>query len=355
MPAYADACNNRFSWRLRFAVCEYAHGLCPFLTKKAINEELLGFYELLMRDAEAEVRSEAVANVPKVAAYCDAEKVVDVILPIMREQMSTDASQHVKGSLAQAICELSESISQRQSIEHIFPAVIAILTKESVTEVRISLLENLSKLAKAIGEDATIEMIIPEIEKLSQDQTWRVRLATISFIPKLLDFVTKQKFIEKVQPILLKYMEDSVHEIRLTSVNCLLDLARGDYFDLAWLEGVFSERLQTFSKHAKFAIRLHTLFMVNDICQAVSDKFLNDVIYQANMKLLQKDPVPNVRFNYAKTAELIYGRLSNSNKMDLVDSLRTMANGDSDFDVKFYAARALHTLCGEQVAGLFNS
>lgn len=167
MPAYQDACDNRFSWRLRFAVCEYAHGLCPYISKKAINDELLGCYELLMRDSEAEVRSEAVANVPKVSAHCDSDKVVEVVLPIMREQMSTDASQHVKGSLAQAICELSETITQRQSIDHIFPAVVAILTKESVTEVRISLLENLSKLAKAIGEDATIEMIIPEIEKLS--------------------------------------------------------------------------------------------------------------------------------------------------------------------------------------------
>ena len=87
--------------------------------------------------------------------------------------------------------------------------------------------------------------------------------------------------------------------------------------------------------------------MINDTYQAVSDKFLNDVIYQANMKLLQVDPVPNVRFNYAKTAELIYGRLSNSNKMDLTDSLRTMANSDADFDVKFYAARALHSTAGE--------
>ena len=268
--------------------------------------------------------------------------------------MSSDASQHVKGSLAQSICELSESIPQKLSIEHIFPAVVTILTKESVTEVRISLLENLSKLAKSIGEDATIDMIIPEIEKLSQDPTWRVRLATISFIPKLLEFVTKRKFSEKVLPILIKYTEDAVHEIRLTSVNCMLDLARSDHFDLAWLEDLFTERLQTFSTNSKFAIRLHTLFMINNIYQAVSDKFLNEKVYQANLKKLVNDPVPNVRFNYAKTVEMLYGRLSNSNKMDMLDSLRKLAQSDADFDVKFYAARALHTTAGEQVEGLFN-
>ena len=43
------------------------------------------------------------------------------------------------------------------------------------------------------------------------------------------------------------------------------------------------------------------------------------------MKTLGRDPVPNIRFNYAKTAELIYKRLSNSNKLDCADSLKQMA------------------------------
>lgn len=307
-----------------------------------------------MRDAEAEVRSEAVTKVSSVAQHCDSELVVENILPIMKEQIANDASQHVKGALAQALCELSEALKRSENIDHIFPAVVSILTKESVTEVRISLLENLSKLATSVGEDATIELIIPEIEKLSQDPTWRVRLATISFIPKLLDFVSKMKFTQKVLPILLKYMEDTVHQIRVQAVNCLLELARGDHFDLAWLENLFAEKLSDSSSHAKFAIRIHTLFTVNDIYQAISDRFLNEKIYAASMKSLSSDPVPNIRFNYAKTVEMIYSRLSNSNKMHVADSLRQMAKSDTDFDVKYFAAKALHATSGEQVAGLFN-
>lgn len=59
------------------------------------------------------------------------------------------------------------------------------------------------------------------------------------------------------------------------------------------------------------------------------------------MKPLSNDPVPNIRFNFAKTVHQIYPRLSNSNKMDSSEKLKKMAESDTDFDVKFYASKAL--------------
>ena len=59
------------------------------------------------------------------------------------------------------------------------------------------------------------------------------------------------------------------------------------------------------------------------------------------MKKLAQDPVPNIRFNYAKTCQLIYPKLTNSNKMDCSDTLTKMTENDTDFDVKFYAAKTL--------------
>ena len=67
------------------------------------------------------------------------------------------------------------------------------------------------------------------------------------------------------------------------------------------------------------------------------------------MKLLARDPVPNIRFNYAKTAVQVYKLLSNSNKMHCSDTLKTMATSDADFDVMFFAAKALEQTSGEQV------
>ena len=40
------------------------------------------------------------------------------------------------------------------------------------------------------------------------------------------------------------------------------------------------------------------------------------------MKKLGEDPVPNIRFNYAKTVPKIYAKLTNSNKMNCADTLK---------------------------------
>ena len=55
-----------------------------------MDEDIVGFYELLLRDGEPEVRSEAVANVPKVAKFCTAPALIEKILPIIKEQMAND-------------------------------------------------------------------------------------------------------------------------------------------------------------------------------------------------------------------------------------------------------------------------
>lgn len=44
--------------------------LCPYVSGKAIDDDIIVFYELLLRDAEPEVRSEAIAKLPMVARSC---------------------------------------------------------------------------------------------------------------------------------------------------------------------------------------------------------------------------------------------------------------------------------------------
>lgn len=70
LPAFKDACENRYSWRLRFAVAENAAFLCDYLNQTAIDEEIIWYYELLLRDGEPEVRSEAISKLPNVAKNC---------------------------------------------------------------------------------------------------------------------------------------------------------------------------------------------------------------------------------------------------------------------------------------------
>ena len=67
-------------------------------------------------------------------------------------------------------------------------------------------------------------------------------------------------------------------------------------------------------------------------------------MYKAYMKKLADDPVPNIRFNYAKTVAKIYSKLTNSNKMDSSGALKKLSESDTDFDVKFYASKSLNEI-----------
>lgn len=67
------------------------------------------------------------------------------------------------------------------------------------------------------------------------------------------------------------------------------------------MEDVIVEKFTTFVSHAKFTMRIHTLFSINELQKEISDQFLNDKLYKLFMKPLANDPVPNIRFNFAKT------------------------------------------------------
>lgn len=62
------------------------------------------------------------------------------------------------------------------------------------------------------------------------------------------------------------------------------------------------------------------------------------------MLKLSDDPVPNIKFNVSKTIEIIYDKLSNSNKVKCKDTLVKMLNSCEDFDVKFYCERAIKNI-----------
>ena len=112
-------------------------------------------------------------------------------------------------------------------------------------------------------------------------------------------------------------------------------------FDDEWLEGHLTRKLEEFSTSEKFVVRIQSLFMVKKVHSHVSEKFLNEKVCPVLIKLAA-DPVPNIRFNVAKTFELVYKRISNSNKLKCQQCLKDMENGaDTDFDVKYYAQHAL--------------
>lgn len=79
------------------------------------------------------------------------------------------------------------------------------------------------------------------------------------------------------------------------------------------------------------------------MAEHVSDRFLNEKLCQYLVKL-GKDPVPNIRFNVSKAVEQLYPKFSNSNKIAMQEVLEDMEKEEKDFDVKYYAEKALKTI-----------
>lgn len=59
--------------------------MSTYISKIAVDDEIVGLYELLLRDSEAEVRSEAIAQIPTVAKHCTSSVLIEKILPILKE------------------------------------------------------------------------------------------------------------------------------------------------------------------------------------------------------------------------------------------------------------------------------
>ena len=139
------------SWRLRFSVAEVAAELAGSVKREIADVDISGYYVTLLQDKEPEVRSEAVSKLPTLAQHVSPSVIVELLLPILNSYTVNDASQHVKGSLALSICELSQYIGKEHTLQFILPSVSQLL-KDSPTEVKITIMQHMKTLAQVIGD-----------------------------------------------------------------------------------------------------------------------------------------------------------------------------------------------------------
>lgn len=151
VPLKAAVDNKMISWRLRFSVAEIAAELAGSVLREIADQDISGYYVTLLQDKEPEVRSEAVSKLPILAKNCSPSVIVENILPVLNSYTVNDSSQHVKGSLALSICELSQYIGKAHTLQFIVPSVSQLL-KDSPTEVKITIMQHMKILAEVIGD-----------------------------------------------------------------------------------------------------------------------------------------------------------------------------------------------------------
>ena len=297
----------------------------------------------LLGDSEPEVRSESVNKLSDLAQNCSTSLLVQTVLPRLKLQLTTESSQHVKGSMADSVCKLAQHISQDEAGQHLIP-MVSILLKNNSTEVIVSLIENLEPLIRVLSAGPINEKLIPALINLAQDKIWRIRLAAVQFFPRLSEYIDRETFTQKVEPTLLGMMIDPVFMIREESTRTIIKLSKSIY-DAAWLERVVVNKLEELVRHERFMLRIQTIHLVNQIIGEVDADFMNQAVLQ-NLLILAEDQVPNIRFNVSKCISGIYQNLSPANKERAQQALEKMASSDTDFDSKYFAQKTLEAVTG---------
>jgi hypothetical protein len=75
-----------------------------------VDQYIIPIYTTLMNDSEPEVRSEAVNKLTELSEYCTTSNIVQKVLPGLKLQLTTESSQHVKGSMAHAVCKIADKL-----------------------------------------------------------------------------------------------------------------------------------------------------------------------------------------------------------------------------------------------------
>lgn len=227
----------------------------------------------------------------------DQSSVLHEILPCVKE-LTSDASQHVRGSLATQISGLAPILGKEQyvpylsvvpgymthlhlkcsTIEHLLPLFLQLL-KDEAPEVRLNIISKLDKvnegtfkfsrlskdplskpqhLPLVIGIDLLSQSLLPAIVELAEDKQWRVRLAIIENIPLLANQLGKDFFNEKLGNLCMEWLGDCVFSIREAATINLRKLT--EVFGVEWAKQQIIPKITAMANHSNYLYRMTTIF-----------------------------------------------------------------------------------------------
>jgi len=132
---------------------------------------------------------------------------------------------------------------------------------------------------------------------------------------------------------------DPVFSIREEAANALIQISKSTY-DREWLSNLVANKVDEFSRHQTFMIRIHSIHLMNSMREHVNPLTVKQK-FAATFVKLADDPVPNIRFNVSKSVKAHWKLWGRETQMNLESHLKRMSEHDSDFDAKFFAMKAL--------------
>ncbi|KNZ79549.1 Protein phosphatase PP2A regulatory subunit A, partial [Termitomyces sp. J132] len=328
--------------QIRHSIVDKSWRLAEAVGAELVREELIGQYVQLLKDNEAEVRTAAAGQIPGFSKLLDKEVILARVVPCVRD-LSQDSSQHVRAALANQISGLAPLLGSESTIENLLPLFLHLL-KDDFPEVRLNIISKLETVNTVIGIELLSDSLLPAIVELAEDKSWRVRQAIIEYIPLLANQLGKPFFDEQLGNLCMSWLGDTVYSIREAATVNLKKLT--EVFGVEWAKVAIVPKVMGMGQHPNYLFRMTTVQAITTITPSLNlDIVRADII--GPLLLLAHDPIPNIRFNVAKSLEVLATTLNSTKEgRDLIEqqvipALEQQKN-DQDADVRYFAARALH-------------
>jgi len=180
--------------------------------------------------------------------------------------------------------------------------------------------------------------------ELAEDKQWRVRLAIIEYIPLLAKQLGVEFFDERLSGLCMSWLGDCVFSIREASTLNLKKLAQ--VFGAQWAQQAILPKVVSMSSHPNYLYRMTTLFAIGELSEVLTPPVLVDVALPVIGGLVS-DPIPNIRFNVAKTLGMAVPHLLPSHRKVVEEQIKVFLEKmtqDSDQDVRFFANQSLASM-----------
>mmetsp|Transcript_81622 Transcript_81622/g.141873 ORF Transcript_81622/g.141873 Transcript_81622/m.141873 type:complete len:596 (+) Transcript_81622:118-1905(+) len=337
------SCAEDKSWRVRYMMADHVKQLCEVFQAKCTTA-IVPLYLRLLSDPEVEVRTIAAARIAAVAAVSPTKEFLEQLMPAIEKlTLPREHSQHVRASLAGSILSLTPIFGSKLTVDYLINIFLVLIRDES-PEVRLKLIGTLGELSAVVGIDVLSQSLLPSIKELGKDRQWRVRLAVLDSMPSLAKCLGEGQFTTELNSLFMLWLVDPVYSVRDAAATNFKRLA--EVLGVPWSEANIVPQLQALLTHKNYLYRISATLCIGTLTEVVTGPFLDKHLVPMVVKM-SSDPVPNVRFNAAKTIKQMHKPCVSASPAAVENHLlpclwRLLV--DDDPDVKFYATQALHDI-----------
>ncbi|KAH0563538.1 hypothetical protein GP486_001894 [Trichoglossum hirsutum] len=178
------------------------------------------------------------------------------------------------------------------------------MLKDEFPDVRLHIISKLELVNKdaVIGIELLSQSLLPAIVQLAEDKQWRVRLAIIEYIPLLASQLGVKFFDEKLGTLCMSWLGDTVFSIREAATQNLKKLT--EVFGVEWARSTIIPKVMAMGSHPNYLYRMTTCFAISTLATAINLQVIEEYILPM-MNQLISDEIPNIRFNVAKSYQVL--------------------------------------------------